>query len=78
MIRQAPDGHLRQGAMSRATTRLSRRAPLQRGEVGRDSAGAPCWRGVGVMAPRRLLGTAKPLGHQANGFRVRQPLIHVS
>ncbi len=46
--------------MSIAKTRLSNRAQLQLGAalVPSDSS-APCWRGVGMMAARKLLCGAK-------------------
>ena len=42
--------------MSMANTRLRNRAQLQGGE-GELASGSstPCWRGVGVMAPRSVL-----------------------
>ena len=40
-------------------TRLSSRAHPQRDEAGRVCTSMTCWRSVGVMAPRRLLGATK-------------------
>ena len=59
MIRKLPDGQRGQRSMSRENRRLSKRAHAQRDETGLACVSIPCWRGVGVMAPRSLLCAAK-------------------
>ena len=49
-----------QRAISSAKTRCSSRAQLQRGDVGHASGSSrPCWRRVGMIAPRKWLCGAK-------------------
>jgi len=60
MIRSAPRRHKGQVAIARSNTRPSSLAQLQRGvPVLASCLSTPCWRGVGVIAPRRLLCGAK-------------------
>src|SRR5712691_6152568 len=60
MMRSAPHRQKGQVAISRANTRPSSLAQLQRGvPVLASCPSTPCWRGVGVTAPRRLLCGAK-------------------
>jgi hypothetical protein len=51
--------------MSSAKTRFNSRAQLQRDDpVSVSSSSTPCWRGVGMIARRRLLcGAQEPLSH---------------
>ena len=56
----APRGHHGPCAISRAKTRFSSRAQLQRGDlVSVASSSTPYWRGVGMIAPRRWLCVAR-------------------
>jgi hypothetical protein len=66
MMRSAPRRQKGQVAISRSNTRRSSLAQLQRGgPVLASCPSTPCWRGVGVIAPRRLLCGAKQ-PHTAN------------
>jgi hypothetical protein len=62
MIRSEPRRQNGQVAMSRANTRPSSRAQLQRGvPVLASSPPTPCWHGVGMIAPRSwLCGARQP------------------
>ena len=60
MRRSAPRRHKGQVAIARSNTRRSSLAQLQRGvPVLASGPSTPCWRGVGVIAPRQLLCGAK-------------------
>jgi hypothetical protein len=60
IMRSAPRRHKGQGAIARSNTRRRSLAQLQRGvSVLASGTAIPCWRGVGVIAPRRLLCGAK-------------------
>ena len=72
MIRSEPRRHKGQVAISRSNTRPSSLAQLQRDiPVLASCPFTPCWRGVGVIAPRRLLCGAKQPPYRTRWTRGR-------
>ena len=75
MMRSAPRRHKGQVAISRSNTRPRSLAQLQQGgPVLASCPSIPCWRGVGVIAPRRLLcgppGRRQPPAAAPNARRI--------